>query len=86
MREESFVVNINPPGIESHKRLWVLHELASFLNHLTYKDGLTLTIHASDGTKVEVYPKCLHCGCYNTIDPLIDKLCRHCYDRGLGDG
>ncbi len=77
-------VKIRQHGLESRQRLWNMEELMAFLDHLMHQEGLFLTIHASNGTKVEVYPKCLRCRCYNTIKPLVDGLCEHCLE--LKDG
>jgi len=77
--EQVLMVTIRQPNMASYTRPWDINELSIFLNHLTNKDGLRLTIHAADGTEVRVYPKCSRCGCYNTIKPLIYGLCEDCF-------
>lgn len=71
-------VKIKNPGYASYSKTKDMVEIIRLLRYFLRDKGLTLTIHISDGTKIDVYPKCLRCGCYNTIKPLVKGLCEHC--------
>ena len=71
-------VKVRQPRMSSYSRTWTTDELRNFLTDFMDHHGVYLTIHASDGTKIEVYPKCSRCGCYNTIVPLHNGKCEHC--------
>jgi len=62
-----------------HSQTLELDQVIPSLSFLLFTKGLRLTIHASDGTEIRLSPKCKRCGCYNTIEPLIDGFCIDCY-------
>ena len=58
--------------------VWTPTELQRYLTGIMRGRGVKLTIHGSDGTKLEVHPKCEKCGNYNLTRPMIDGVCEGC--------
>ena len=84
-QEMKLVVRITQD--DSSKHTWTPTILLQYLAGIMRSRGTNLCIHASDGTKIEVYPKCEKCGNYNLVRPMIDGLCEGCRinRKGIND-
>ena len=69
-------VSIKQDDISEH--VWAPMQLIRYLAGVMWSRGVTLCIHGSDGTRIEVSPKCERCGSYNTIKPIKDGKCIDC--------
>jgi len=66
---------------DSSKHTWTPKHLMEYLEGIMWSRGVTLCIHSSDGTKIEVSPQCEGCGWYNTIQPLENGKCVDCTNK-----
>lgn len=69
-------VTIKQDGSSEHT--WTPTHLQAYLSGVMKNRGVTLRIHGSDGTYIEVFPMCEKCGWYNTVKPIRDGLCADC--------
>lgn len=71
-------VKVKYPGEPSHQYKMRADRLRDFLMSIVDGRGVSLRIHTSDGTFIDVWPKCSRCGCYDAARRLRGGLCDVC--------
>lgn len=72
-------VSIKQEDFSEHT--WTSKQLMEYLEGIMWSRGVSLCIHANDGTQIEVSPKCEGCGWYNNIEPIKNGKCVKCSSK-----